>query len=250
MKKVFIIIVLQLMCINATKLLAQSFETANDYYSKGKYDEAIVAYEKILSTGKESAELYYNLGNAYFKNKKIALSILNYERAYQMAPGDEDIKFNLELARTFVVDKINTLPEFFLKVWFRSLMNLFSSDSWAIVSAVLFVVSLVLFFTYLLFRRSGLKKIFFISALGFLLFSIVTFAFAWSGYTRASSKNYGIIMHSPVQVKSSPDQDGTDIFVLHEGVKVVILDKVNNWLNIRIADGNKGWVDAADLEKI
>lgn len=251
MKNKLIIIILFLF---ANKLYAVDnsslFIKANDLYKNGRYDTAIILYNDILKSGVESSELYFNIGNAYFKKKDISNAILNYERAHKLAPGDDDINFNLQLAQTMIVDKINILPEFFLLSWLRNFRELFSTDAWAKISITLFIFVLIITGIYLYTNRLWLKKISFWLGIVFIVFSIMALYNSYSTKKAIESQSWAIVMTPSVTIKSSPDEDGTDLFVIHEGTKVWINDKVENWLKIRIADGNNGWIKKTDIEAI
>jgi len=202
---------------------------ANEMYAQGKYQDAAIVYENILKQGYESADLYFNLGNAYYKQNVIATAILNYEKAIQLAPNDEDIKYNLELANRFVVDKIEVLPVFFITGWIRDLKNILSSNSCALIVIATFIFALIFISFYLYSRSLGFKKLSF--WLGFLLVlvSIISLVFSYQQKQKIISGNTAIVMNPSVTVKSSPDTSGTDLFVLHEGTKVWIVDKISNW---------------------
>jgi tetratricopeptide (TPR) repeat protein len=226
------------------------FEQANNEYKKASYDSAIVIYQNILKSGSESAELYFNLGNAYYKKKDIANAILNYERAKLLSPNDEEINFNLQLSQTLIVDKINMLPEFFIKRWWRNFSEMFSSDSWAWISIMLFIVTILTLALYLFSNRLVVKKLSFTCAVIFLLFSIISFSHSYRLKHINESKSSAIVMSASVTIKSSPDETGTELFVLHEGAKVWVVDEVGEWLRVKIADGNNGWLKREDVERI
>lgn len=230
--------------------LMKDFARANQLYTAAQYDSAAKLYESILGKGYESAELYFNLGNAYYKMRDIPKAILNYERARLLKPNDEEINFNLQLAQTMVVDKINVLPEFFLKRWWRAFSHLFSSNVWAIISLTSFVLMLVGIAIYLFVSLSWLKKLSFYLAVLLLLFSMFSLFHSLSLKKERTAHNTAIVMSSTVTVKSSPDDNGTELFVIHEGTKVWIVDQVGEWLRIRIADGNNGWLKTSDVERI
>ncbi|MDR2913546.1 MAG: tetratricopeptide repeat protein [Tannerella sp.] len=238
-----------LFCVSSIGIYAQDadIKAAETAYVAEQYDKAIEIYESVLKNYGDSYELYYNLGNSYFKTGKMAPAILNYERALLIKPGDGDIRFNLELAKQQTVDNIEPLQEFFLKKWFRSVQNLIGVDSWAavgIVSFVLFICSLILFFFSKWMR---LKKLGFY--FGILLFIVVIFANVFAYNQRKELLNrFGAIVFSPtVTVKSSPDNSGTDLFVLHEGTKVFIRNSVGDWNEIVLEDGNIGWINKKDI---
>jgi tetratricopeptide (TPR) repeat protein len=249
---IFLTITLMLSCfkVGASYLPEKDFTIANEYYKKAKYDSAIIKYEGILAKGYESAEVYYNLGNSYYKKNNIPRAILNYERARLLKPNDDEINFNLQLAQTMVVDKINALPEFFLKRWWHSFSYLFSSDTWAVISISTFILMLISIGFYLFTSHSMLKKLSFYFAILLLLISGISLSHSLSLKREITSHQTAIIMTPTVNVKSSPDENGTEIFVIHEGTKVKIIDQVGDWVRIKIADGNNGWLKVNDMEKI
>jgi tetratricopeptide (TPR) repeat protein len=226
------------------------YNRANEFYKKEQYDTAIIIYESILKSGFEASSVYYNLGNAYYKKKNIAEAVLNYERAHKLTPNDENINFNLQLTQMMIVDKINTLPEFFLKHWWRSFSEWFSSNDWGTISIVFFVLTLIFAVTYLFTRRLWVKKLSFWLVLALFSISLISFINSYELKKKSISKSSAIVMTPSVTIKSSPDENGTDLFVIHEGLKIWIVDKVENWSKIVIADGNSGWIKNSDIEPI
>ncbi|MEW5846578.1 MAG: tetratricopeptide repeat protein [Bacteroidota bacterium] len=226
------------------------FQAANKYYTEGNYAEAVKHYEAIISTGKTSAELYFNLGNAYFKLNDIAHAILNYERAYLLNPADDDIAFNLELARAYTTDKIEAIPDFFVVKWFKSISNILSSNAWAFLAISFFVLSLILLVIYQFSGKYLIKKNAFITSWITLLLFIVSLSFSISQKNRIINSNHAIITTSAISVKSSPSDTSNDLFILHAGTKIETLRNVGDWCEIRIADGNKGWLPKSAFERI
>lgn len=222
----------------------------NQLYSAGNYEEAINKWEELTESGYEAAPVYYNLGNAYFKSNKIAPAILNFERAKLLAPHDKDINYNLELACTYVVDKIDELPEVFYLIWYKNIVQLFSSNTWAILALIALVVFLILFSIYLYAKGYSVKKtMFWLSAL-FLFIWFGAFAFSCSGRKLVTDHNKAIVFSPSVTVKSSPDESGTGLFVIHEGTKVTVVDELNEWTEIILSSGTKGWLLSSSIEKI
>jgi len=226
------------------------FSLANQKYTEGKYQEAIEAYNNILSTGYASAALYYNLGNSYYKTNQLTQAILNYERALLLSPGDEDIKYNLEIANQLVVDKIDALPEFFVSKWLRQLRMSFPPGHWARLSLTSFFLAGVAVLFFLFLRRRFLRKLFLAFAAAMIFLSGTSLIFGLQQHKQLTERNTAIIFSPSVTAKSSPDDSGTDLFVLHEGVKVRITDRLNDWFEIELADGNKAWVPENSLERI
>lgn len=246
MKRIVFFLFAQLFTLS---LFAQeaTIKEAEAAYTKEDYTKAIELYEGLLKTHGESAEIYYNLGNAYYKANKIAPAILNYERAQLLEPGDGDIRFNLQLARQKSVDKIEPVGNFFLTEWFQSIQNMGSADAWAktgIISFILFIGCLILFFFS---KWIHLKKIGFY--VGILLLVLVIFSNIFAGNQKDELVNRkGAIVFAPtVTVKSSPDASGNDLFILHEGTKVSIKSKLGDWSEIEMEDGNVGWMPSKDI---
>lgn len=223
---------------------------ANNLYTEGKYHDAIDTYENILKLGYESPELYYNLGNTYYKQNVIAQTILNYEKALQLAPNDEDINYNLQLTNRLVVDKIVVLPVFFVTGWVRNLRNLFTSDFWAIISITSFLLTLLFVSFYLYSRNLRFKKLSFWFGFFIVIISIISFIFSYQQKQKILTGDTAIVMSSSVTVKSSPDASGTDLFVIHEGTKVWVEDKISEWNEIKLSDGSKGWLKVDNIEAI
>jgi len=229
----------------STMVMSQSnnwFEEGNAAYNDGDYEQALALYGNIEESGLESAELYYNMGNTYYKMKKYPMSILYYEKALKLAPGDEDIRTNLEIANLAVVDKINVLPQSFIVRWWNGARTKLSVDGWAWVSVAAFALLLVCLFAFLMSRRTGLRKAGFFAGLLLLLCLAFSVVFAIGNYNDQKRHDEAIIMTPTVNVKSTPSDAGIDLFVLHEGSKVRVLDTMKGWNKIRIADGSVGWL--------
>jgi tetratricopeptide (TPR) repeat protein len=226
------------------------FEDANTLYNQEKYSEAATQYEEILATDVASAKLYFNLGNAYYKMGQIAPCILNYERAQQLAPNDKDIIYNLELVQQHVVDQIEKVDDFFLSKFIKNIRATFSSNNWARFSIITFALFIILLLTFLLSHSSALKKMSFYLGILLIILSITSFSFSSSAKDNISMHNEAIVFAPTVTVKSSPNDNGTDLFVLHEGIKITITDKLEGWAEIMLSDGNKGWLKTEAIEPI
>ena len=227
-----------------------TLKEAEEAYAKEDYTQAIELYESVLKSYGESAMVYYNLGNAYYKVGKVAPAILNYERALLLNPGDSDTRFNLQVARQKTVDKIEPIGEFFLTRWIGTVEDVYSADGWAkwgVASFVLFIGCLVLFFFSKWIR---LKKIGFFAGICFLLISLVANLFADSQQDKLLHRADAIVFASTVTVKSSPDASGTDLFILHEGTKVTIKSTLGEWSEIQLEDGNVGWMPSKEIQQI
>lgn len=220
------------------------FNQANAAYNAGNYDTAVVIYQKILATDMESVPLYYNMGNAYYKMREYPMAIYYYEKALKLDPSNDDVKNNLAIANLAIVDKVEPLPQsVFVRVW-RNTRALFSANLWAWCSIVAFALLLVSLFLFLHSRRIGLRKLGFFMGLIFLMVFALSVVFAGQLKKSASIQDQAIIMTPTVTVKSSPNENSVDLFVLHEGAKVMVLDFSNGWNKIRIANGSVGWLEA------
>ena len=224
---------------------------ADSAYVKGDYKAAIEIYESLAANNGESADVYYNLGNAYYKSENIAKAVLNYERALLLNPGDEDIRFNLELARSKTVDKVAPEYKFFLMEWLESIINLLSISAWSILAVVSFVVMLLTLLLFLFGKSVSTKKTGFIIALFSLFITIFANLSALHRYHYLTERNDAVIMEPSVTAKSTPSNSGTELFVIHEGRKVKISDdSMREWTEIELEDGNKGWIPSSSLERI
>jgi len=230
---------------NATKAQGDNAYVRNDYAA------AIQIYESLLKTKGEAADIYYNLGNSYYKMGDMAKAILNYERALLLNPGDGDIRSNLEIARSKIVDKTDAAPQIFFVSWTNSLINCMSADAWAkcgIASFILFILGLYLF---IFSKKIILKKIGFIASIALLVIVVLSNVFASHQKDLLINRTNAIIMTPSVTVKSTPNDSGTDLFIIHEGRKVIIKDNsMKEWKEIILEDGNVGWIKTADLELI
>ena len=229
----------------------QSVESeAARMYQEGDYAKAIELYNQILDSDRESAAVYYNLGNAYYKTGETAKAILNYERALLIQPGDKDAKYNLAMAQRSTVDNIKVLPELFLVRWYNGLVTTFPVDQWAYISVFLFVCFLVMAVVFFHATSISMKKLGFTAGIVLLLLSGATVLVASKQYHRQTDRDMGIVMTPSVVVRGAPDDSGTELFVVHEGLKVRVLETLGEWYNVRLADGNEGWIRQSDLEKI
>lgn len=253
MRKIFILFILLsfsfLVKANDNQL-KEIYKEANQEYTQNKFDNAIELYLKIAEQGYKSTEIFYNLGNAYYKKKNIPLSILYYERAKRLSPNDEDILFNLNEAQKEVKDKIESIPEFFLTSWYKSIVRTLSADAWSWISVVFFLAFLSLLAMYLYSQRMGTRKLAFLISVVSLFISISTFTFANKHKSLLEDQVFAVVFSPSVTIKSSPDQSGTDLFSLHEGTKIEVKSKVGEWTEIKIRDGKVGWLKAENIIKI
>lgn len=229
---------------------AQTKADADSAYVQGNYQKAIELYSQLLKDG-QSADIYYNLGNAYYRSEEITQAILAYERALLLSPGDADIRFNLQLARTKTIDKMVPQSEFFAVTWYRSFVNQMSVDGWAYASLLMLALTIVLALLYLFASPVWLRKVGFFGGLLTLLFFLMTNLFAWQQKQTLTHRDGAIVTGSAVPVKSTPSVSGTDLFILHEGTKVFVTDdSMDDWREIRMSDGKIGWVETNQIEII
>ena len=226
------------------------FEQANKAYQRLQFDSAAKYYEQIESQGLASADLHYNLGNCYYKLKQVAPAILHYEKALKINPADEDARANLALANLLVVDKITPVPTLFYQQWLNGFSKQFPSDKLArfsIYCAWFILLSIVLF---LLTGSGTWKKTFFFSGLLASILLILSLTLAFKNEQQESSEGAAILFSSSAYIKSSPDVKSQDLFILHEGVKMQLLDQIGDWCRIRIANGNEGWIEKDEIRVI
>ena len=253
MKRIFLVLaLLSGLCVRAAAPLdtEKIWNDANTAYVNADYPAATEGYERLLGEGYESAQLYLNLGNAYFKRGMNGRAILNYRKALRLAPGDEDIRYNLQVAEKSTKDHIEAVPEFFLRSWMRALRHTLSGTAWSVLSLLSLAAMLALVLFYLLARRIALRKTGFYGMLAALCLFAVATAFAVAQRRELTDARTAIVMAASASVKSSPDGGATDLFVLHEGTPVKITGSLGDWREIVIADGNKGWIEAARIETI
>ncbi|MBQ0095596.1 MAG: tetratricopeptide repeat protein [Bacteroidetes bacterium] len=258
MKRIFSLLsVLSVMlCANAQFVQQDSVQVysvaqADSAYIQGDWLTAIGMYEDIIENQGVNPTLYMNLGNAWLKMDEVAKAILYYERAYLLDPSDDDIKFNLELARTKTVDKVNPVNELFIVVWFKKALAVLDVDGWGMVAVAAFILTLVLLGFFLFSKKMGIRKISFCFSAIFFVLSILSYIFATTQMGNIRNRDTAIIMSPSVTVKSTPSSGGTDLFIIHEGRKVQILDaSMKEWVEISLEDGNTGWVPVNVMEII
>ena len=227
------------------------WNAANAAYAEGQWDVAASGYEMISGLGLESAALYCNTGNAYAKSGNVPMAILFYERALKADPSYEDAAYNLELMNSRIQDRIDSVPEFFVKKWMKDISYLMDSNAWATVAIVLFAAVLAMFLLFLLAPSVAGRRTGFFTGIVLMAFMFFALGFSISQKKAYMASDHAIVMRPVVSVKSSPSAEASkDLFILHEGTKVTVLDQVGNWNNISLADGRQGWLPASDMERI
>ena len=246
----FVWLLLAMICFGGTSAKAVTKNNADTEYQKGNYQQAIRDYEEILKNG-ESAEIYFNLGNAYYRTDNITKAVLNYERARLLSPGDDDINFNLQFARSKTIDKITPESEMFFVTWYKSLVNFTSVDNWAKTGILCIVMTLLLVLLYLFGPQLMLRKIGFFGGLAFFVIFLLSNLFAFQQKQALDNRTGAIIMAPSVNIKKTPAKNSADQFVLHEGTRVDIIDKgMTDWRCIRVGDGREGWIETKAIEEI
>lgn len=227
------------------------FEQANDLYKKGEYTKALQTYQKINEQGYEEAELYFNIGNSYYKESNFTYAILYYEKALRLDPRNKNIQYNLKLANQYIVDKVEPLPTVLVVRVKNAIITFFNSSQWSMISIMLFFLGMVGLALFVIFgNSSGSKKAGFATAFFGILFAILSYFFAEDQYKAETQHLDAIIIQPSVTVKGAPSDTGTELFILHEGIKVHITDSIQGWKEVRIPDGNTGWVENKTMERI
>lgn len=226
------------------------FSKANDFYKNGQYSKAIQMYLNIEKKGMESDDLFFNLGNSYYKLNKVAPSIYYYEKALKINPIHEDALNNLAFAKRMTIDVIEDLPRTFLQRFSSTVIQKLTYDTWAILAVIASFLSAILFLLYYFSYSSKQKIFYFNSAILTVFVMVITVIFAFSNYKTNQKIRSAIIFEQESDVKNSPSLDGETVFELHEGTKVYILDELSNWKKIKLADGKIGWINAEDLKEI
>lgn len=218
------------------------FQQGNEYYRQKRYNKAIETYTQIVDSGFESTALYYNLGNAYYRKGEIGYAILYYEKAKKLSPGDEDVIHNLTLANLKTIDKVESLPKFFLFQWWEGLLALFSSSGWTIISYICYIILIISIGFYFYIKSVSQQKVVIISCLIGLLLLLVSSSILAVKLNRDLNVKNGVVVENTANVKLSPDTGSNDAFIVHEGLKVILEDEVDNWVKIRLQDGKIGWM--------
>ena len=246
-----VVSVLLLLLLPLSVQAAQVSKSAADsLYAAEHYQQAAQQYESLLKQG-ISADIYYNLGNCYYRMDDMTQAVLNYERALLLSPGDRDIRLNLQMARSKTIDKVVPESEMFFVTWYHSLVNLMSVDGWARTAIVSLILVIILALVYLFGDRIWLRKVGFFGGFLLLFVFLLSNLFAYQQRQVLVHRSGAIIIRSAVNIKSTPAQNGTDLFILHEGTKVTITDdSMKDWREIRVADGKEGWLQTKDIEII
>lgn len=240
-----------LLWIVANSVSAQNadslFVAANNFYKNGNFETAIENYQKIASQNLISSELYYNLGNSYYKLNKVGPSIYYYEKALQLDPLNEDVKKNLVFAKRLALDNIKELPQTFLQKLNTDYLQKLSYDQWAILVIVFSIVGSILFLLFFFEERPSKKRLYFATSVGSFLFLISSLLITNNQYHLSKNNTEAIVFADKTEVRNAPTLNSEKVFTLHEGTKIIVLDRVDNWKKIKLADGKIGWIIASDI---
>ena len=251
MKRIFTLILLVFSLVNLyADEKGELWTKANDAYSMGQYETALNDYMEIEKNGYQSYKLYYNMGNAWYKTGNMGKAILYYEKALKLNPAGEDALNNLQIAKLQTLDKIDVLPEFIVSTWIKDTRNLMSSNGWGYTAVGLFAVVCILLLLFKFAPTTGGRKLSFVLACVVFLFFIFAVLFAFSLRAKAKSEDNAVVMVPVSNVKSAPNSTGNNLFILHEGSKVEILEQAGKWCRIEISDGRQGWLEEKDIEVI
>lgn len=227
----------------------EAFAEGASHYQAGEYEEALADFLEAEKTA-EGFEINYNIGNTYFKLNQIPESILYYERALKYQPANEDLLYNLRMANDRIVDKIETLPRTKLNRWWREFRYGLGPDGWGLIALAWSLLSAFLLFVFFYSRRLGIKRFGFYGGILALVLMILSTTLAKSAYEYRNTHNSGIVFPDKVDVKGEPREESTIVFVLHAGTKVEIVQQVDNWYEVQLASGNRGWMEATNVEEI
>lgn len=251
-KKFFLFLFVQAFLLSG--LFAQTpdelMNNANNMYQQNNFAEAQKIYKELLNKGYESPVLLYNLGNAHYRLGDLGYAIYYYEKALKLAPSDEDIIQNIKIANAHTIDKINEVPKIFITRWWNSIVVSLSVSGWSFVLLLVFILFLFYLGLYLLSRKNNMQRIAFFSGSAVLFVMILVFSIWMTRLSIETSENYGILCAKNATVKVSPDFQSNDAFMIHEGIKFSLEEKINSWYKIKLADGKLGWLHQDVVGKI
>jgi tetratricopeptide (TPR) repeat protein len=226
------------------------FVKANKEYAQKDYETAATTYQKVLDAGIRTSSIYYNLGNTHYRLNNLASAILNYERAHRISPNDDDVNANLRFANSKISDKMEVVPELFLKRWWTSFLLLLSVQSWSVFGVLSLLLGFVGLVIYLFSLKVELKRFSFYIGLVLIFLGVCCISFAGAEESYLQAHKEAIVFNGVVNVKISPDIKQKTLMVIHEGTKVRIIEPRENWLKVELPNGNIGWVEAAALQLI
>ncbi len=225
-----------------------TFQQANELYSNGEYTQAIELYDSLINSNVSSANIYYNIGNSYFKLDDIPNAILYFEKAKKIEPNNLDIIYNIELANTRIADKIEQVPQFFLKTIYLTTLNSLTEKQWTTVNISLFIIFLI--FIVLFYTRSTNRRLWLSFSIAFIILTFTSGIIGFQSYKQKTTHNTAIIFTPTIDIKSAPDTKSNTIFILHQGTKISLLEKTAQWQKVRIASGSEGWLKTNNIIEI
>ena len=223
------------------------FSNANTLYKDGKHQEAITIYEQLINSDSVSSELYFNLANCYYKLNKVAPAIYNYERSLQLTPSNTDAKNNLIFAKRLTLDRIEDLPKTFLQKINQNYISNLSITQWAIITIVLSLLGALFFLLYYFGTSSSIKRLFFSSSIISFVLLVTCLAITFHQYHKKANTLEAIVYATEASVKNEPTKNADESFSIHEGTKVIVLDKVDDWNKIQLSDGKTGWLKTNEI---
>lgn len=227
-----------------------SFDKANELYKQDKFEDAIQAYEQILESGQHSVELYFNLGNAYYKLNKIAPSVYNYEKALLLQPNNSDVKNNLKFAQNMMIDEIKEVPKVGFSNWLSGFTSVYHYDIWAKIAIGFSFLVLLSFIGYYFIPKVRIKRIFFGLTVLFLVCSLLSVLVSSFEKNQMEVDNPAIVFSEKASVKGEPKTSSSNVQIIHEGTKVYILDSVDDYYKIELLNGTIGWILKSDVKPL
>jgi len=222
----------------------------NEAYQANEWDEALANYQEVLDAGLMNANIYYNIGNVHYKLGHIPEAILFYERSLKLAPGDPDVSHNLSIANKYILDVMEPLPPLFYEEWMQVFKNSFTAKGWAYIGLICFWLLTATTLVFLLTQQTAIKKFSFVFLFAFIAISGLGFLMAQYQQDSCSAQDTAIIFEASVDMHSEPSSSSTRLYVVHEGLKVSISQLVNNWYEVILPDGSKGWIKASQVQVI
>jgi tetratricopeptide (TPR) repeat protein len=228
----------------------ERFRQANEAFQQNDFEKAVQLYEELTKAGYRSVSLEYNLGNAWYRLSRPGKAILHFERALLLAPDDEDIQYNIALVRQQLKDEIEPLPVFFFSYWWSVWRTMLSSKAWGIMALLLWWVGFACLVLWKLGKARKFRKMGFIVGISCLILSLLPFSLALSRMGYENDPGQAVILEETASLRSAPDEAGTEVMLLHEGTKVSLNEKINEWWNVHLVNGEKGWLQDKVMEKI
>lgn len=246
MKNIFYLLLL----ITQVFFAQNGFEKGNDFYKNGKYELAVKAYESVLAANQESAQLYFNLGNCYYKLQQTAPSIYYYEKALVLDPGNKEALNNIKFAQKRTIDEIKVIPKVGFAKLLRDFTGIYPFDTWAYIAIGFAFLFLLFFVGYYFSQTEVTKRLFFVAMFIVLLFVLMSVAAAFFEKSHYDNEKPAIVFAESADVRSEPQNASSSIFILHEGTKVYVEETLDNWKKIQLTDGTEGWIDSKAIKEV